>query len=528
MIKHSLMEMKSSASRLIFLRSDLLRRLCTTASAPMEAAETAAPSVAGGPVTPKTTTPAEKRLIRRLSAIGASGGKVKVADVLHLYIREGNVVRKGELLNCLKVLRKYRRYHHCFEILEWMEKGRINYSARDYALRLDIISKLKGLAEAEKYFDSLSPDAKNLYTYGALLNCYCKENMADKAVALFEEMEKLNFCSPLSYNNLIVLFLKVGQPERVPPLIQVMKERNLALSSHSYNFLMQSYAAMNDLEGVERVAEELQKDNKKCDWTLYSNLAHIYIKFGLFGKAESALGQMEEILEKSDYCDRLSYHFLISLYSKVGNKVAVARVWDSLKSRFPICHNISYLCLLQALHKLDDIGGLTKYYEEWKASYKHHDPRLANVVIGAYLKHNMATEAELLLKDSSMSAGPQYFKQNSMFITYFLDKGDIHAALRHMEAAIVKVNIDQKWLPEPEQIDAFFKYFEEQKDVDGAEHFCTMLKKVSCLNSKVYLSLLQIYAAAGKTATGLRKRMEEYGVEISSEHENLLEKVCPK
>ncbi|GMH20913.1 hypothetical protein Nepgr_022755 [Nepenthes gracilis] len=521
MLNRSLKDVMNSLSRLIFYGSPLLRRICTTTTAG-DAVEAAA---ALGTTSTKSSS-SNKRIYGRISAIGFTGGKV--SDVLHRHIREGNVVRKEELVNCIRNLRKYKRYQHCLEILEWMDKSRMNYSARDYALRLDIVSKLQGIAAAEKYFDSLPPDAKNLYTYGTLLNCYCKENMVDKASALFEEIEKLNFSTHLVFNNLMTLFVKVGQPEKVPPLIQEMKERNLLVGSHAYNILMQSYACMNDLAAVESTLEEIQKDDTKCDWTVYSNLATVYIKAGLLEKAKLALNQLEEFLKNSAHRERLPYHFLISLYASVDNLAGVNRVWDTLKSHFPGCHNLSYLCLLQALSKLDDVGGLTEYFEEWNNCYRSYDMRLANVVLAAYLRHDRVDEAELLCKGVDAKAPAPYFRGHGMFISYFLDKGEICSALKHMETATAKVSKDHKWKPDPERIAAFFKYFEEEKDVESAEEFCRMLKKVNGLDSNAFLSLLQIYVSAGKMEAGMRKRMGEYGIEISSEHKILLNKVCPK
>ncbi|GMH20914.1 hypothetical protein Nepgr_022756 [Nepenthes gracilis] len=512
--------MSKYTCRLIFSCSLQLRRLCSAAA--KEAVETAA----SAGVAATTPSPSENRLSRRISAVLATGGKV--ADVLHQYISEGNVVRKEDLMNCLRSLRKYKRYQHCLEILEWMENGRIKYPAKSYATRLDIISKLKGIAEAEKYFGSLSPDAKNKYTCEALLRCYCMENMVEKAAALFEEMKRLNFRSRLVFNNLMTLFMKVGRPDKVPPLIQDMAECNLPPSSYAYTILIQSYACMNDLEGVDRVLEEILNDDKNTNWTVYHNLAMVYVRAGVFEKAELALNRLEEFLKDSIHCERSSYHLLIIMYANTGNVAAVKRVWISLKSSFPRCHNLSYLHLLEALSRLDDVDGLAKYFEEWNNSHKIYNSRLANIMIGAYLSHDMLCNAEQVFEDAVTKAAAPYFRGHEMFMAYFLDKGEIRSVLKHVEAAVAKVGKDEKWQPDPEIIGPIFGLFKEEKDVDGAEEFCRMLKKVNCLDLKAVLSLLQIYIAAGRTATGMRARVEEYGVEDSSELESLLEKVCPK
>jgi hypothetical protein len=46
----------------------------------------------------------------------------------------------------------------------------------DIAIRLDLISKVRDLDEAEKYFNSIPHTSKDFKVYGALLNCYAQYN----------------------------------------------------------------------------------------------------------------------------------------------------------------------------------------------------------------------------------------------------------------------------------------------------------------------------------------------------------------
>ena len=121
----------------------------------------------------------------------------------------------------------------------------------DRAIRIDLLGKAEGVASAEKYFNSLEGSAKTTKTYGALLSRYCKEKMFEKAVELFEEMKELSFTSPLNYNNMMSLYLSIGQPEKVPLLAKEMEERNIAADRYNYNQLMNAYAALKDYNAVE-------------------------------------------------------------------------------------------------------------------------------------------------------------------------------------------------------------------------------------------------------------------------------------
>ncbi|KAJ7973073.1 Pentatricopeptide repeat-containing protein [Quillaja saponaria] len=205
---------------------------------------------------------------------------------------------------------------------------KINYSSAEFALWIDLISKTKGVAAAENYFNHLPPSSKNQMPYGALFNCYCKEIMSDKAFALFKKIKELNYLSPLAFNNLMSLYMRMSQPERVPSLVDEMKQRNIPLSNVTCSIWMNSYASLNDIECVERVYEEINKeDNDKVSWNTYSNLATIYVKAELFEKAESTLKKLKEEMKPQD---RDAYHCLISLYAGTYNLDEVHRVWKCL------------------------------------------------------------------------------------------------------------------------------------------------------------------------------------------------------
>nr|GFC53410.1 pentatricopeptide repeat-containing protein At1g60770 [Tanacetum cinerariifolium] len=188
------------------------------------------------------------------------------------------------------------------------ERG-MNKTVSDQAVHIDLIAKTRGISAAEAYFIDLPEQSKNHFTYGPLLNHYCKELMTDKAESMFEKMKELNLSlTSIHYNCMMTLYEKTGQPERIPEFIMEMKAADVKFDTLTYNIWMRANAEMNDISGVER-----RDDEVTADWTTYSNLASIYIDSGLTSKAENALKE----LEKKNFRKNLSaFQHLITLYGK--------------------------------------------------------------------------------------------------------------------------------------------------------------------------------------------------------------------
>ena len=173
--------------------------------------------------------------------------------------------------------------------------------------------------------------------------------------------------------------------------------------------------------------------------------------------------------------DRVAYHFLISLYAGTNDLNEVNRVWNSLKSAFPKTTNMSYLKMFQALITMNDVNGFQICFEEWKSSCSSFDVRLANYAIRAFLGWGMIKDAESTLHWAVKRSSGPFFSALDTFMAHYLKDRKIDMALRYMEEAASEVK-NNEWQPAPKRVTAFLKYFEEEKDVEGAEKFCKILK----------------------------------------------------
>ncbi|KAL6964649.1 hypothetical protein U1Q18_035705 [Sarracenia purpurea var. burkii] len=454
--------MANQAKRLIVFRIPAVSRCYSTAAA-----------------TTTLNKGKEKSLFRKLSALG--GTDAGVADALDQWEKQGNSVMRFEVINCVTQLRKFKKYQQALQLYEWMEKGKKKMNNADRAIRIDLLFKTEGLGSAEKYFDSLEGSAKTTKTYGAILNCYCKEKLLDKAVKLFEEMKELSFASTLNYNNMMSLYLSMGQPENVPFLAKEMDEANIAADKYTYNQLMDGYASLKDYDAVEGVLERMRTKKVVADWFTYGNLATIYVNAGLIDKANAALQKLENMKNVRD-CE--AFHILMTLNSKMSNLPGVNRAWESLKATFPKPINVSYLIRLLALLKLDDVNAIKKCFTEWELGCSTYDVRLSNVILESYLNRNMIKEANDLFENIVSRGVEPNLRTLDLFTNFYLKKRQMDLALKFLEMGASKVSSEKnKWYPTNETVSVFMKFFEEENDVECAEKFSEIMKKIGRLDS---------------------------------------------
>ncbi|XP_074302505.1 large ribosomal subunit protein mL101 (rPPR4)-like [Silene latifolia] len=454
------------------------------------------------------------------------GDEVTVRHQLNLFLKSRKRAFKWEVGDTIKKLRDRKHYYAALKLSDTMAGRGMNMTISDQAIHLDLIGKTHGVAAAENYFIDLPESSKNIECYGALLNIYCKELIPDKAEALMEKMKELGLpITAMSYNSLMTLYSKTGLPEKVPALVQEMKASDIMLQTYTYNVWMRALAAVKDIYGVERVLDEMKRDGRVAeDWTTYSNLASIYVESKMFDKAENALKE----LEKRNTSRELSpYQFLLTLYGKTGNLIEVYRLWRSLRLAFPKTPNVAYLNMIQRLVTLKDLKGAEKCFADWESSCTNYDIRIANVLMGAYIKDGSLQQAKELRKRACKRGAKPNAKTWEIFLEHYLKAGEVKLAVDCVERAVAIGRGDgSKWVPSTNVVNSIMGHFEQSKDVDGAEGFLEIVKKAEDkVEVEVFESLIRTYKAAGKTSPSMTRRLKMENIEASDECKKLLEVV---
>ncbi|KAF4353928.1 hypothetical protein F8388_008566 [Cannabis sativa] len=340
------------------------------------------------------------------------------------------------------------------------------------AIKVKLLKSM-GIPAAETYFIDLPESSKNHLCYGALLNCYCKELMTDEAEALMEKMKELSLpLSSMPYNSLMTLYEKTGKPEKISAIVQEMK------------------------------ASSMKRDGRAVsDWTTYSNLASIYVNAGLFKKAETALKELEK---KNSHKDLSAFQFSNYIIWSNRKSLEVYRIWRSLRLAFPKTANGMGIMVLNLRY-----------------SY-------CNTIIGAYAKEGLLDKALELQEHARRRGAKPNVKTWEIFFDYYLKNGDFKSAVDCVTNAISTGRGNgKKWIPSDEIVNTLMQNFEQEKDVDGAEGFVEILKKVvDTLEVEVFESLIRTYAAAGRTSQAMRRRLKMENVEVGEASEKLLESIC--
>ncbi|KAG5246948.1 pentatricopeptide repeat-containing protein [Salix suchowensis] len=366
------------------------------------------------------------------SKISPLGSTPSLEPELDSWVQSGNKVWVAELQRIIHDLRKRKRFSHALQVSEWMHKKDIC-----------IFSPIHGLVSAENYFNNLRDQDKNEKTYGALLNCYVRQR----------EM--------------------TNEGEHVLP------------DNFSYRLCINSYGARGDLEGMEKILNEMEhQPDIVMDWNTYAVAANFYIKGDLTDKAIDTLKKSEARLDKKD---GTGYNHLISLYAKLGNKTEILRLWDLEKSACERHINKDYIIMMESLLKLSEFEEAEKVLKEWESS--------GNFMM---FGKGLCEKAKALLEDLTGKGKMTLPNSWGVVATGFFDKSEVAKAFSCMKAALCLYSENKGWKPNQRVINGILSWLGDEGSAEDAEAFVSSLNTVIPMNREMYHAVLKANIRAGK------------------------------
>lgn len=406
-------------------------------------------------------------------------------------------LNKWKILRVVKELRKYRHFKHALQVYEWMNDRteRFRISTSDTAIQLDLLAKVKGVLKAEEYFFSLPDTLKDKRTYGALLNVYVQSKMRDRAESLMKKLQDNGYASySLVFNLMMTLYLNLKDYDKIDTLVSDMRAENIRFDLYSYNIWISSCGNQGSVEKMEQVVELMNMDESvNPNWSTFSTLATMYIKLGDMEKAASCLKMVESKIAGRD---RIPYHYLLTLYSSLGRKDEVHRIWNVYKSTFENVANLGYQTVISSLIRLNDIEGAKQIYKDWVSVQLNFDPRITNILMGWYSREGLFEEARGLFTEMVELGG----KGNSL-TWEILAEGKIRErrvseALSCLKEAAL-VDRSKGWKPKPVNVSSILKLCEEYDDVASKDILIGILRQTGCFEDEAYMSYIPLSNDAG-------------------------------
>ncbi|XP_014620539.1 pentatricopeptide repeat-containing protein At2g20710, mitochondrial isoform X2 [Glycine max] len=389
---------------------------------------------------------------------------IPVSPILKQWVEEGREVTKLQLENLVYRLTQSRRFTHALQVLEWMSNER-NYelSPGNIAKQINLISKVRGLEQAEKYFRGI-PDAKiEFKIYAALLRCYAEHKSVEEAEAVLKKIKELHPVNITACCNMMLeLYAKKGKYEKLDRLMQEMKEKDIC-NAGTYTIRLNAYVIATDIKGMEKLLMQMEVDPMATvDWYTYMTAANGYRKVHNFEKVAAMLKKSEHVARGKT--KRLAYESIQTMYAIIGNKDEVHRLWNMCTS--PKKPNKSYIRMLSSLVKLDDIDGAEKILEEWESVHENFDVRIPNLMISAYCKWGQFDKAEAYIR-RLLDGGKHLDGRTWDRLACGYNAGnDMENAVQAMKKA-VSTNLAGR-RPDPFTLVACVKYLKEKGDLDLA------------------------------------------------------------
>lgn len=255
------------------------------------------------------------------------------------------------------------------QISEWMvSHDEFVLSDSDYAIRIDLMTKVFGIDAAERYFEGLPLSAKTSETCTALLHSYAGAKLMEKAEQFYERIKDSNLSfSALMYNEMMTLYMSVGQVEKVALVVEELKRKHVVPDIFTYNLWISSCASTLNIDEVRKILDEMSIDSgSNGGLSNYINLVKIYIEASHLVNAESSpLVEADKSITQREW---ITYDFLIILYAGLGNKDKIDQIWKSLRMTKQKMTSRNYICILSSYLMLGHMKEIKEVIDQWKQS----------------------------------------------------------------------------------------------------------------------------------------------------------------
>ncbi|KAG4912890.1 hypothetical protein JHK86_053323 [Glycine max] len=381
---------------------------------------------------------------------------------------------------------------------EWLEsKKEFEFIERDYASRLDLIAKLRGLHKAEVYIETIPESCSREIMYRTLLANCVSQNNVKKAEEVFSKMKDLDFPITVFTCNQLLFLYKRNDRKKIADVLLLMENENINPSSHTYSILIDTKGQSKDIDGMDQIVDRMKAQGIEPDINTQAVLIRHYISSGLQDKAETLLKEMEgENLKQNRWLCRI----LLPLYANLGKVDEVGRIWKVCETnpRYDEC-----LGAIEAWGKLNKIDEAEKVFEimvkKWKLSSK-----TCSILLKVYANNKMLMKGKDLIKrmgDGGCRIGPLTW---DAIVKLYVQAGEVEKA----DSVLQKAAQQSQMKPIFSTYLTILEQYANRGDIHNSEKIFLRMKQADYPSkAKMYQVLMNAYINAKVPAYGIRDRL---------------------
>ncbi|KAJ6921385.1 pentatricopeptide repeat-containing protein [Populus alba x Populus x berolinensis] len=445
-----------------------------------------------------------KRATTELFNAIVSAPDVSVQSVLDKWVAEGKDLDRLEISNAMINLRKRRMFGRALQLSEWFEANKPQeFVERDYASRLDLIAKVRGLHKAEVYINKIPKSFKGEVIYRTLLaNCVVDHNVK-KAEEVFNKMRDLEFpITPFACNQLLLLYKRLDK-KKIADVLLLMEKENVKPSLFTYKILIDTKGQSNDMTGMDQIVETMKAEGIEPDIRTQAIMARHYVSGGLKEKAEAILKEMEGgNLEEHRWACR----FMLPLYGALGKADEVSRVWKFCEKspRLDEC-----MAAIEAWGRLKKIDEAEAVFELMSKTWKKLSSRHYSTLLKVYANHKMLSKGKDLIKrmgDSGCRIGPLTW---DALVKLYVEAGEVEKADSILNKAVQQNQIK----PMYSSFLIIMERYATKGDIHNAEKMFHRMRQAGYqARIRQFQTLIQAYIIAKAPCYGMRERLKADGI----------------
>ncbi|XP_059462784.1 pentatricopeptide repeat-containing protein At1g80270, mitochondrial-like [Corylus avellana] len=448
--------------------------------------------------------PSEKKAFKKkaksalFNAILAAPG-LSVHNALDKWVEEGNDLSRTEISLAMLNLRKRRMYGRALQLSEWLEANKhLDFVERDYASRLDLIAKVRGLQKAESYIEKIPKSFRGEVIYRTLLaNCAVANNIK-KAEGIFNKMKDLGFpISSFACNQLLLLYKRMDK-KKIADVLLLMEKENVKPTPFTYKLLIDTKGQSNDITGMDQIVQTMKSEGIEPDINTQAILVKHYASGGLKEKAEAILREMEG----DNLKDRWVCQVLLPLYAQLGKADDVSRVWKVCETS-PRIHEC--MAAIDAWGKLNKIEEAEAVFDRMSKTWNKLSSRHYSVLLKVYANHKMLAKGKDLVKrmgDSGCRIGPLTW---DALVKLYVEAGEVEKA----DSILLKATQQNQMRPMFSSYLAIMEQYAKRGDIHNSEKAFHRMRQAGYVGRlRPFQALIQAYINAKAPAYGMRERMK--------------------